>query len=307
MPRHEPTDDNAAQPTSPPVRRRVKRVLITLATLYVAVCLLMMALERWLVYFPPATAHWSLSPHSGDEEAWFEFSDGTRLNGVLLRQPGSSRAILYCHGNGEDVPHALSRMDELRRRLDANVFVFDFRGYGGSDGSPQEAGIIEDGLAAQRWLAERLQCKPTDIVVMGRSLGGGIAVAVAAQQGARGLVLQNTFNRLDEVAAGQYPWLPVRWLIRNHYPSNEWIAGYTGPLLQSHGTTDEIVPYESGQALFDACPSADKQFFTIDGGYHNEAEPAEYDALLSEWFDRIYADKPEAAPAAGEERAPITP
>ena len=137
--------------------------------------------------------------------------------------------------------------------------------------------------------------------------GGGIAVAVAAQQGARGLVLQNTFNRLDEVAAGQYPWLPVRWLIRSHYPSNEWIAGYTGPLLQSHGTTDEIVPYESGQALFDACPSADKQFFTIDGGYHNEAEPAEYDALLSEWFDRIYADKPEAAPAAGEERAPITP
>lgn len=253
--------------------------------------MLMMAAETSLVYQPPPPAEYAPDPDSGAEDVHFESSDGTQLRGVLFFRPGSSRAILYCHGNGEDVARAAQRMKALREKLDAHVFVFDYRGYGLSEGSPGEAGIIEDGLAAQRWLARRLDCRPSDIVVLGRSLGGGVAIAVASRQGARGLVLQNTFNRLDEVAAAKYPWLPVRWLIRNHYPSDEWIANYQGPLLQSHGTADGIVPYQSGQALFDAAPSDDKQLFTIDGGHHNNFEPPEYDALLQQWIERVYADR----------------
>ncbi|MAT70826.1 MAG: alpha/beta hydrolase [Planctomycetaceae bacterium] len=271
--------------------RKLKRPLAKLAACYAAVCLLMMALETRLVYQPPASdVALAFHPKNQDvEEVRFESADGTRLHGVLCLHPGSKRVVLYCHGNGENVRTAFSRMQQLSESLDANVMVFDFRGYGESEGSPYEEGVIADGLAAQRWLAERMDCQPDDIVVLGRSLGGGIATAIAAQQGARGLVLQNTFHRLDEVAAGKYFWLPVRWLIRNHYHSDQWIAQFRGPVLQSHGTADRIVPYESGQELFAACPSADKRFFAIDGGRHNQIEPPAYDAVLQAWFERVFA------------------
>ena len=125
------------------------------------------------------------------------------------------------------------------------------------------------------------------MVLIGRSLGGGVATALAHQHGARGLVLQNTFASLHETAAGRYPWLPVEWLIRNRYPSIEWIAGYRGPLLQSHGKSDRLIPYSEGRRLFAACPSERKEFFTIKGGDHNDREPSEYDAALKRWYEAL--------------------
>ena len=100
--------------------------------------------------------------------------------------PNAKRAILYCHGNGENVGMNADVVAQLSDALDASVFIFDYRGYGHSEGTPNEAGCIADGLAAQRWLAERIGKQPSDIVVMGRSIGGAIATAVAAEAGRPG-------------------------------------------------------------------------------------------------------------------------
>ena len=164
---------------------------------------------------------------------------------------------------------------------------------GGAKGAPGEEGILQDGAAAQQWVAERAGCRPSDVVLMGRSLGGGVAVNLAAEHGARGLVLQNTFTSLPDVAARIYRWLPVRRLMKNRYDSLGKISRYAGPLLASHGRGDGLVPLILGRQLFDAA-AGPKEFFTHDGD-HNSPEPPEYYRTL----DRFLRSLPPIEPVRG--------
>jgi fermentation-respiration switch protein FrsA (DUF1100 family) len=176
----------------------------------------------------------------------------------------------------------------LQAHLAATLFVFDYRGYGRSRGKPHERGCVADGLAAQqRWLAGREGVETDDIVVMGRSIGGGVAVAVAAEQGARALVLENTFSTMTDVAAFLYPWLPVRLVMSNRYNSVRRIKKYHGPVFQCHGTADEIVPIELGRKLFDAAPSQVKHLYEVPYGRHNDSPPPSYYAALANFLGRV--------------------
>ncbi len=232
-----------------------------------------------------ATLLYPAPPHSqGDwQAAWldhedidFNSADGTKLHGWYCPHPNSRLAILICHGNGEDVSYLAEELAFFRETFQADVFAFDYRGYGRSQGRPYEAGILADGAAAQLWLSQR-SGYPTDrIVLFGRSLGGAVAVQLAATQGAGALVLDRTFSSMVDVASSHFPWLPVRWMLRNRYPSNQRIATYTGPLLQFHGRPDEVVPYRFAQALFAACPAPDKELVTSETLTHNSPWPPEY-------------------------------
>jgi hypothetical protein len=248
---------------------------------YLLVLLLMTFLETWMVYpIPPVQQGDWIAAGLEHEEVWFHAADGTRLHGWFVPHPRARRAIVYCHGNGEQVADNVEVAAQLRDRLQASVFLFDYRGYGHSEGKPNEAGLIADGLAAQQWLAKRVGLSTDRLVVMGRSIGGGVAVAMAAEQGAQALVLENAFSRLVDVAAYHYRWLPVRLLMRNRFDSLGRIGAYQGPLFQSHGTADRIVPLELGRALYEAAPSQKKELLEIPGGYHNDEPPnAYYDAL----------------------------
>jgi fermentation-respiration switch protein FrsA (DUF1100 family) len=119
---------------------------------------------------------------------------------------------------------------------------------------------------------------------MGRSLGGCVAVDLAAKNGARGLILQNTTTTIPDAAASLYWFLPVRWLMKNRYDSLSKIGRYHGPVLMSHGTSDTLVPSALGQRLFDAIPGPNKRFFAIEGGGHNDAEPPAYDDALDDFI-----------------------
>jgi len=231
-------------------------------------------------------AAWKIS-QTAQIDVSFEAEDGTALHGWFFAHKKPRYAILYCHGNGEDISHNAVTMDFLRDTLEASIFLFDYRGYGKSEGSPYEEGVILDGLAAQRWLAEKMQLQTDEIVLMGRSLGGGVAVALAEQQGARALVLQNTFASMTEVAAGKFPWLPVRWMMRNRFSSAERIVGYKGPLLQIHGTADRVVPYAQGQRLFAAASGQPKQWVENAGGTHNGPLPDQYYETLVEFLSDL--------------------
>jgi len=260
---------------------RIVRMLRVALILYLLVLLLMTFLETWLVYpIPPLErADW-IAAELEHEEVWFHAADGTRLHGWFVPHPEARRAIVYCHGNGEQVADNIEVVSRLRDRLQADVFIFDYRGYGHSEGTPNEAGLIADGLAAQQWLADKLTLATDKLVVMGRSIGGGVAVAMAAEQGAQALVLESTFSRLVDVASYHYRWLPIRLLMRNRFDSLARIGAYRGPLFQSHGTADRIVPIEMGRALYEAAPSEPKMMLEIPRGDHNdESSNAYYDAL----------------------------
>jgi uncharacterized protein len=271
----------------------VWRLARPLLVAYLLVVLAVMFLETRLVYPIPPLSQGDWHPAGLDfEDVWFTSEDGTKLHGWFVDHPAAKRAILYCHGNGEDVGTNADLVAELSKSLDASVFIFDYRGYGHSEGVPSEAGCIADGLAAQRWLAQRLGKRPDDVVVTGRSLGGAIATAVAAANGAQALVLVNAFSRMTDVAAHHYPWLPVRLVMKNRYDSVARIRKYDGPVFQSHGTADWIVPIRFGRELFDAAPTAQKQFVEYDDEGHNDPVPANYYRKLAAFLDKTTGASP---------------
>lgn len=267
-------------------RDRIYRFVRVPLIAYLLVVLLMTFLETWLVYPIPTVdrSDWSAGGIA-HEDVQFESADSTRLHGWLFPHDDPERVVLYCHGNGEQVADNAELMDLLRDKLDATVLIFDYRGYGKSEGKPHEAGVVADGIAAHCWLAQRTGVAASEIVLIGRSIGGGMAIASAAQQGAKALVLQNTFARMVDTAAKHYPWLPVRLVMQNRYDSLERIANYTGPVLQSHGTDDQVVNIADARRLFEAIPGSAKEFVEIPRGTHNSPQPMEYYDTLRRFLE----------------------
>lgn len=254
---------------------------------YLLVLLGMTFIESRIVYPAPRVERSDWQPKGDQEEVQFTSADGTRLHGWFYDHPDPKWVVLYCHGNGEQVADNHELMQLLRERLDAAVFIFDYRGYGKSEGKPFEAGIVADGLAAQRWLSDRTGHTTDRVVVVGRSIGGGVATAIAAEQGAGALILQSTFTRLTDAAAERFPWLPVQLVMRNRYDSLDRLSRYDGPLLISHGTTDEVIPYEHGQQLFESSPSKKKQFLELAGRTHNQPQPMNYYVDLKDFLQSV--------------------
>ncbi len=264
------------------------RVLRGAALVYCAVLLLLLALENTLLYPAPKfpTGDWTAA-YLSHEDVEFESTDGTRLHGWLVEHEDPRAVVLYCHGNGDCVGYLGSYLKDLRDRQRVTVFAFDYRGYGKSEGAPMEPGVLADGHAAQKWLAERMGLSPAEIVLMGRSLGGAVAVDLAVKNGARALVLQNMPTSMPDAAANIYWFLPVRWVMKNRYDSMSKIERYAGPLLHSHGTADDLVPFEMGRRLFAAAAGKQKRFFEIEGGGHNDQEPPQYDDVLDEFLESL--------------------
>lgn len=251
------------------------------------------SIERLLVYPAPSADAGDWDPRwIENEEVWFNSADGTRLHGWFVPHENPKHVILYSHGNSEHVGNQVNTLLRLQSLLDATVFVYDYRGYGRSEGKPTEAGLIADGLAAQQWLSMRTGLSINDIVLMGRSLGGGVSVAVAAERGCKALVLDATFSRMVDAASYNYPWLPVRTMMRDRYDSLARIKDYYGPVFQSHRTTDEVVPVKLARQVTDRAPGELKQFYEIPTGRHNEPLPEAYYEALASFLAEVDRSRP---------------
>jgi fermentation-respiration switch protein FrsA (DUF1100 family) len=156
-------------------------------------------------------------------------------------------------------------------RMGLSVLLFDYRGYGGNLGRPSEDGLAADARAAQAWLAGQPQVDPGRVVYFGESLGAAVAIGLAVQRPPAALVLRSPFTSLPDVGAVHYPWLPVRWLLLDRYPSIERIAAVHAPLLVIAGDRDDIVPAELSKRLFDAAAEP-KRYLLVPGAGHNDPE-----------------------------------
>lgn len=299
-----PSGTIAARGTAPSRPSNWRRILARLgllaAVVYLTVVVVFSFLENSLVFFPARypTGDWEPA-RLAFEDAWFEAVDGTRLHGWYVPHPRPSAVILFAHGNGGNLTGWAPDLRAIHERVGASVMIFDYRGYGRSEGSPNETGILKDARAARAWLARRAGIDEREIVLLGTSLGGGVMVDLAANDGARALVLQNTFTSLVEVARYHFRWLPTL-LMRNRLDSAAKIGRYHGPLLQSHGDVDSIVPYSIGRRLFELA-NEPKRFITLTGSDHNDLHPPEYFEALREFL--ILNAKPTVRPASVEGNA----
>jgi fermentation-respiration switch protein FrsA (DUF1100 family) len=242
------------------------------------------AWERHAIYKPPEPSPISDAKGAAQfEDAHFTAADGTNLHGWYLEHRNPRAVVLYAHDNGETIADLQKLLSDLRANQKLSIMAFDYRGYGQSEGKPSEAGVLADARAARAWLAKRTGLAENEIVLMGRSLGGGVMVDLAAGDGARGLILESTFTSLPDVAARHIRWFPVGWVMQNRLDSLSKIPRYTGPLLESHGDADKLIPYALGQKLFDAAPGP-KRFVTIPSGDHNSPQTPEYYQALDEFI-----------------------
>ncbi len=252
-----------------------------------AVVVIAMFLENSLIFFPSRYPEGEWRPAGLDfEDAWFTAPDGARLHGWYVPHSGPTAAVLFCHGNAGNVTHRAPALEMLHERVGVAVLCFDYRGYGRSEGKPSGEGILADARAARGWLADRENIDPSEVVLMGESIGGAVAVDMAARDGARALVLESTFDALPEVAAYHYPWLPVRWLMRTRLDSAAAIGDYHGPLFQSHGDADRIVPPANGRRLFEAA-NEPKRFLLLPDHDHNDPMPMSYYDRLASFIEQL--------------------
>jgi len=252
-------------------------------------------IERSMVFAPTRYPAGNWQPAGLQvEDAWFSARDNTRLHGWFVDHPQPRAVVLYCHGNGGNVAIWADALRVLHDRMGVAALCFDYRGYGRCEGTPSEAGVLADARAARAWLAQRTKIAENKIVLMGRSLGGAVAVDLA-QDGARGLVLESTFTSMPAVGQTLMPWLPVRSMMQTRFDSLSKIRQYRGPLLQSHGTADRLIPYAMGRELFEAAQEP-KRFIAIPGGDHNDPQTAEYYTALAEFLGQLPRDADQRVP-----------
>lgn len=201
------------------------------------------------------------------EEVEIITGDKLKLHGwfVPARQPKG--VVLFFHGNAGNISH---RLDSLRifNQLGLSVFIFDYRGYGRSQGRVSERGTYRDAEAAWRYLTEQRSIPASNIIVFGRSLGAAIGAHLAARRPPRALILESAFSSVPDMAAELYPWLPVRWLSRFRYDTKKSLPSVKCPVLIIHSPDDEIIPFRHGHTLYQLAPEP-KQFLQIRGG-HND-------------------------------------
>lgn len=248
---------------------------------------------RYSVDSPEATVE-----HDSRNEKYssvsFQNSKGENLiglyfacNRIALGQSAKG-SILYCHGNGCNVLDVIDIASQLRRDLHCNVLVFDYAGYGRSEGRPTAKGILDDGRTARNWLAEHDGISKNDIIVYGQSLGGSVAVDIAAKDGARALIVESSFTSLGDMGRRMFPFLPVNWLLKERLSSVEKICNFRGPVFISHGKSDDVVPFSQGKRLFDAA-NEPKTFYVPpkDFDYHSAPHCSEHREKLKVFIDSL--------------------
>jgi fermentation-respiration switch protein FrsA (DUF1100 family) len=220
------------------------------------------------------------------QDAHFAAADGTRLHGWYVRHPQPVGHALLLHGNAGNVTLLAETLRTLNRRHNLAVLALDYRGFGKSEGTPSEQGLYQDARAGRRWLAETCGIAEGDVILMGVSLGGAVAVDLAATDGCRGLVLASTFTSLPDVAQHHRPWLPAKLALTTRFDSLTKIKDYRGPLLLTHGDADTVVPYQHGLELFAAAPGP-KKLITVPAGKHNDPQPEEYRVALDQFLREL--------------------
>ena len=276
----------ASQPRG--MLRSLWRIARAALVAYLLVVLAIMIFEESLIFFPSRYPDGNWHPEFQFEDVWFAAADGTKLHGWYLPHDDARAIVLFAHGNGGNLSHRDFLLRALHDRLGVAVMIFDYRGYGRSEGTPTEAGVLQDARAARTWLAQRAGVPESELVLMGESLGDGVVVDLAADGGTRGLILESSFASLPDVAAHHYGWLPVKLLMKSRLDSASKIGRYHGPLLQFHGDADRIVPFETGQKLFNAANDP-KEFVMIPRGNHNDPPTRRYYDALERFFARLSA------------------
>jgi pimeloyl-ACP methyl ester carboxylesterase len=233
----------------------------------------MWLLENRLVFYPvPATQAWKDSPDAAIRDVYFTSTEGTRIHAWWLPRRPNAPVLLLFPGNAGNLSGRGESLGRIAERLDTSVMIFDYPGYGKSDGSPNEPNCYHAAEGALRWLRDDPQVPASRVVFYGESLGGGVATELARRHPCRALILVKTFTSLPAAAKRHYPWLPCHWLMSNRFDNISKLPDIHCPVFVASATDDRVVPYAHAELLF-AAANDPKHFFRDEGSDHNDPLP----------------------------------
>lgn len=241
-----------------------------IATVLVALALLSGLLylqQPAMIFFPHPTlgatpADWGMAY----EDVNFSAADGVALHGWYIPREGAQQVLLFFHGNAGNIAHRGESV-AIFHELGLDVFIFDYRGYGRSSGTPSEAGLYDDARGAWRYLTDTKSFDGRDIVIFGRSLGGAVAARLASETSPGAVIVESAFSSARDVARAVFPLLSHITVLRFDFDASAYIRGVTAPVLVLHSREDEIMPYELGRRLYEA--ANEPRMFVELHGDHN--------------------------------------
>lgn len=242
--------------------------LTAVIIIYLGLCAVLFINQRNLIYFP--------QPRSINSGTTLTLSvEGAQVL-VTTRQHNGPKALLYFGGNAEDVSYSLSSLSNAFP--DYAIYLLHYRGYGGSSGNPSEAALFADALA----LFDKVHSDHQNIVVVGRSLGSGVAVHLASLRPVARLVLVTPYDSLQELAAQQFPYFPIRWLMLDKFEAWRYAERVTVTTLVVVAEHDEVIPRANSEALYKRFRTGLASFKVVAGASHNSiSEYPEYMRLLT--------------------------
>lgn len=224
-------------------------------------------IER-LIFFPEKVLEFIPSQlETPYEDIFFRSQDGTILHGWFFPWPGANRTLIYFHGNAGNISHRIDKVKALRK-IGLNIFLFDYREYGGSEGKASITGVKKDAYAAYQYIAKKEGVNPNHIILHGSSMGAALVAELATQEPVSAVILESAFPSLKEIAKVVYPLVPST-MVPDEFRAIDHVRALRAPLLVIHGMEDEIVPLKLGRKLWDAAPQP-KRFYPLPGGHHND-------------------------------------
>ncbi|HET7394799.1 MAG TPA: alpha/beta hydrolase, partial [Candidatus Binatia bacterium] len=203
------------------------------------------------------------------ENVFFTTQDGIRLHGWFIPHQDARATLVWFHGNAGNISGRLLNIKLLHDRINTNIFIFDYRGYGRSEGTVSEKGTYLDGEAAINYLLGRHEAAARRLILFGRSLGAAVAAEMAIRFASLGLILESPFVSIPEMARAIFPSLPIAWLLQTRYDTMEKVRLVKTPILVLHGDRDATVPFAQGKRVFEIA-SHPKKFHRIVGASHND-------------------------------------
>ncbi|OHB50766.1 MAG: hypothetical protein A2Y10_01700 [Planctomycetes bacterium GWF2_41_51] len=214
-------------------------------------------------------------------------SDNILLSAWYIPAKNARFSLIFCHGNGGNISHRLENINILNE-LGINCFIFDYRGYGESQGKPSEKGLYIDAQTAYNWLVSEKNILPENIIIYGQSLGGSVAAHLASNVKAGGVIIESAFTSFADMGKKFYPYLPVKLFAKFDFKTIHYVRLINYPILIIHSLEDELVPFEFGWRLYETA-NEPKKILEISGS-HNEGfltSGRNYIEGLDKWFTYI--------------------
>ena len=250
--------------------------------IYGALLLAVRILGPKLVFFPEPYPGGDWTPPLGARDVYFTAADGVKLHGWYSAVPDAETTLIVFHGNAGNIAGRKDLFDALGG-LGMNVLLFDYRGFGRSEGAPDEEGVYRDARAARDWLVRDQGRDPKRFVYLGQSLGSAVAVQLAREKGCQKLILEAPLTSAGDMARKILPFPPVGWALPFGFDSASKVRGLMMPTLIVHGDRDAVVPFAQGKELFQKLGSKLKSFKEIASGGHNDL----WDLHRGEYLDAI--------------------